>query len=60
MVTLEIMVISIMFSVVPIGGDLDILATGTRDEPEEDEDMPVFDKHDELLHGIHQGKKLVS
>jgi DNA replication licensing factor MCM3 len=44
--------------VVPIGGDLDVLALGiaTAEEEEENDDTPVFDSHDELLHGIHQGK----
>ena len=45
-------------AVVPIGVDLDTLTTGSLEETEDgEEETVVFDKHDDLLHGIQMGKK---
>ena len=47
-------------AVVPIGVDLDTLTTGSLDGPDDvEEETAVFDKHDDLLHGIQMGKKWV-
>ena len=45
-----------------MGGGEYTLATGdgTRGEAEEDEDVPIFDKHDAVLHGESKTVKYVS
>ena len=52
--------VCVIAAVVPIGVDLDTLTTGSLDGPEDgEEETSVFDKHDDLLHGIQMGKKWV-
>ena len=35
----------------PLGGGCDLLATGEAEIEEKQQDTPVFEKHDNLLHG---------
>ena len=50
--------VCVVAAVVPIGVELDTLTTGSLDGPqEEEEETAIFDKHDDLLHGIQMGKK---
>lgn len=45
-----------------MGGDGDTLATAdqSEDKEQDDEDTPIFEKHDNLLHGKVTTKKFVS
>lgn len=53
----------------PMGGGTDILSTGggvsgdthgLEEEEQEDEDTPIFEKHDSLLHGERVTQKFLS
>lgn len=44
----------------PLGGEMDTLGTGDIDQEEEKDDTPIFEKHDNLLHGRSRGEKFVS
>ena len=35
----------------PLGGGCDTLATGDPDVDDKEQDTPIFEKHDNLLHG---------
>ena len=35
----------------PLGGGCDMLATGDAEVDDREQDTPVFEKHDNLLHG---------
>ena len=39
----------------PLGGEVDTLGTGDIDQEEEKDDTPIFEKHDNLLHGRSRG-----
>ncbi len=40
----------------PLGGFADMFGTGgTEIDDEEQEDMPIFEKHDKMLHGRDKG-----
>ena len=40
-----------VYLAMPLGGGCDILATGDTDADDKEQDTPVFEKHDNLLHG---------
>ena len=46
--------------VLPLGSMSDTLATGVVNDNKENEDLTVFDKHDDPLHGQSRSKKFVS
>ena len=39
----------------PLGGEMDTLGTGDIDQEAEKDDTPIFEKHDNLLHGRSRG-----
>ena len=45
------------FTVLPLGSDVDILATSDPNvDKEEEGDTPIYDKYDKKLHGENKGK----
>ena len=48
----------LLVSVLPMGSSVDMLATRDPDaEEEEEEDTPIYEKYDHLLHGATRSKK---
>lgn len=57
MFEVEIKSLQNIFSVLPFGSDVDILATSDPNVDKEDEgETPIYDKYDKRLHGENKGK----
>ena len=53
----QIDMLLLCFTVLPLGSDVDILATSDPNvDKEEEGDTPIYDKYDKKLHGENKGK----
>lgn len=46
-----------MVIALPFGEESDVLATNDPDAEEEDQDTPIYEKHDPKLYGVKASKK---